>query len=32
MEEKALTFESLAVSLRTTRFSIQRFYTALALR
>ena len=29
---KGLTFESLAVSLRTTRFNIQKFYMALALR
>ena len=27
-----LTFKSLAVSLRTTRFNIQKFYMALALR
>jgi len=27
-----LTFESLAVSLRTTRFNIQKFYMVLALR
>ena len=29
---RILTFKSLAVSLRTTRFNIQKFYTALALR
>jgi hypothetical protein len=28
----ALTFKSLAVSLRTTRFNIQKFYMVLALR
>jgi hypothetical protein len=28
----ALTFQSLAVSLRTTRFNIQKFYIVLALR
>jgi hypothetical protein len=28
----ALTFKSLAVSLRTTRFNIQNFYMVLALR
>ena len=27
-----LNFKSLAVSLRTTRFNIQKFYTVLALR
>jgi len=30
--ETDLTFKSLAVSLRTTRFNIQKFYTVLALR
>ena len=29
---QALTFQSLAVSLRTTRFKIQKLYMALALR
>jgi hypothetical protein len=32
VEAKVLTFKSLAVSLRTTRFNNQNFYMVLALR
>jgi len=32
MNYESLTFYSLAVTLRTTRFNIQKFYTVLALR
>jgi hypothetical protein len=31
-DAQILTFQSLAVTLRTTRFNIQKFYMALALR
>jgi hypothetical protein len=32
VEELALTFQSLAVTLRTTRFNIKKFYVVLTLR